>query len=39
MIDRPQRLLHPAPVGRVLAASLRIPRRPAMTAPARLERT
>jgi 2-polyprenyl-6-methoxyphenol hydroxylase-like FAD-dependent oxidoreductase len=39
MIDRPQRLLHPGPVGRVLAASLRAPRRPAMTAPARLERT
>jgi hypothetical protein len=39
MIDRPQRLLHPAPVARVLAGSLRAPRRPAMTAPAHLERT
>ena len=39
MIDRPQRLLHPAPFARVLAASMRAPRRPAMTAPARLERT
>jgi 2-polyprenyl-6-methoxyphenol hydroxylase-like FAD-dependent oxidoreductase len=38
MIDRPHRLLHPGPVGRVLAGSLRAPRRPAMTAPAPLER-
>jgi 2-polyprenyl-6-methoxyphenol hydroxylase-like FAD-dependent oxidoreductase len=38
MIDRPRRLLHPGPVGRVLAGSVRAPRRPAMTAPARLER-
>jgi 2-polyprenyl-6-methoxyphenol hydroxylase-like FAD-dependent oxidoreductase len=39
MIDRPQRLLHPGPVGRVLRANLRAPRRPAAPAPARLERT
>jgi 2-polyprenyl-6-methoxyphenol hydroxylase-like FAD-dependent oxidoreductase len=38
MIDRPQRLLNPGPVGRVLAASLRSPRRPAAPAAARLER-
>jgi 2-polyprenyl-6-methoxyphenol hydroxylase-like FAD-dependent oxidoreductase len=29
MIDRPRRLLHPAPVARVLTAGLRRPRRPA----------
>jgi hypothetical protein len=38
MIDRPRRLLHAGPVGRVLAGSLRAPRRPALTAPAPLER-
>jgi 2-polyprenyl-6-methoxyphenol hydroxylase-like FAD-dependent oxidoreductase len=38
MIDRPQRLLHPGPVGRVLAGSMRVPRRPAAPAAARLER-
>jgi 2-polyprenyl-6-methoxyphenol hydroxylase-like FAD-dependent oxidoreductase len=39
MFDRPQRLLHPGPVGRVLAASLRAPRRPAAARTgARLER-
>jgi 2-polyprenyl-6-methoxyphenol hydroxylase-like FAD-dependent oxidoreductase len=38
MIDRPQRLLHPGPIARVLAASLRAPRRPAAPVAARLER-
>jgi hypothetical protein len=38
MIDRPQRLLHPTQVARVLAGSMRLPRRPAATIPARLER-
>jgi 2-polyprenyl-6-methoxyphenol hydroxylase-like FAD-dependent oxidoreductase len=38
MIDRPQRLLHPGRVGRVIAGSMRAPRRPAMPAAARLER-
>jgi 2-polyprenyl-6-methoxyphenol hydroxylase-like FAD-dependent oxidoreductase len=38
MLDRPQRLLHPGPVARVLAAGLRAPRRPAAPASARLER-
>jgi 2-polyprenyl-6-methoxyphenol hydroxylase-like FAD-dependent oxidoreductase len=38
MIDRPQRLLYPGPVGRVLAAGLRGSRRPAAPAAARLER-
>jgi 2-polyprenyl-6-methoxyphenol hydroxylase-like FAD-dependent oxidoreductase len=37
MIDRPQRLLHPRQVGRVLAGNLRA-RRPATIAAARLER-
>ena len=34
MIDRPRRLLHPTPVARVLAGSMRVPRRPATTTPA-----
>lgn len=38
MIDRPHRLLHPGPVSRVVADSLRARQRPAMTAPAPLER-
>ena len=39
MLDRPQRLLHPGVVGRVLAGSLRGPRWPAAPAAARLERS
>ena len=38
MLDRPQRLLHPALVARVVAGGLRAPRRPAARAAARLER-
>jgi 2-polyprenyl-6-methoxyphenol hydroxylase-like FAD-dependent oxidoreductase len=38
MLDRPQRLLHPGPVGRVLADSLRAPRRPTPRSAPRLER-
>jgi hypothetical protein len=38
MIDRPQRLLYPGPVGRVFAAGLLGPRRPAAPVAARLER-
>jgi 2-polyprenyl-6-methoxyphenol hydroxylase-like FAD-dependent oxidoreductase len=38
MIDRPQRLLHPGPVARVLAGSLRAPRPPVAPTTALLER-
>jgi 2-polyprenyl-6-methoxyphenol hydroxylase-like FAD-dependent oxidoreductase len=38
MLDRPRRLLYPGPLGRVLAGSLRAPRRPTATLATRLER-